>query len=329
MKNKLHAIIFALLMVLNFSIFNAQITQTSIVEHFTNTSCGVCANNNNGFYNIINNYPNTLHISFHPSAPYSNDVFNQQNQAENDGRTNFYGIFGSTPRLVVNGTAISNQTLNNTLSAAVNSMTNFEIQVTQEQVSDNGFDVQVVVKKIADDNQSEALLFVGVSEDTIYQNTNNGETVHYNVFRKALSSAGGTSFTLPVNIGDSIITNYNYQAPSNWNLNRLHTLALIQNPNKTVINAAKSININSNVTGISDLESTGFVLYPNPVITASFSITISIEELQIMNLSGHLVKSIDSALANELIDVSDIKPGIYFIRFKHENDFYHHKIVIN
>lgn len=329
MKNKLHAIIFALLMALNFSIFNAQITQTSIVEHFTNTSCSVCANNNNGFYSIINNYPNTLHISFHPSAPYSNDVFNQQNQAENDGRTNFYGIFGSTPRLIVNGTAISNQTLNNTLSAAVNSMTNFEIQVTQEQVSDNGFNVQVVVKKIADDNQSEALLFVGVSEDTIYQNTNNGETVHYNVFRKALSPAGGISFTLPVNIGDSIITNYSYQTPSNWNVNRLHTLALIQNTNKTVINAAKSINSISTSAGILAQESNAFIVYPNPTISNSFFINISINELQVLNLSGHLVKSIDSALANELIDVSDIKPGIYFIRFKSDNEFYHHKIVID
>lgn len=329
MNYQIKTIVASLLMVFNLTVLNAQINKTTIVEHFTNTSCSVCANNNSGFYNIINNYPNTLHMSYHPSSPYSNDFFNQQNQAENDGRTNFYGIFGSTPRLVVNGSAISNQTLNNTLSAAANSMTNFEIKVTQEQVSDNGFNVQVVVKKIADDNQSEALLFVGVSEDTIYQTTNNGETVHYNVFRKALSPVGGISFTLPVNNGDSIITNYSYQAPSNWNVNRLHTLALIQNTNKTVINAAKSININSNVTGISDLESTGFVLYPNPVITASFSITISIEELQIMNLSGHLVKSIDSALANELIDVSDIKPGIYFIRFKSDNEFYHHKIVID
>lgn len=261
-----------LLVGVNSSAILAQVAKTSVVEHFTNTSCSVCANNNNSFYNIINNYPNTLHISFHPSSPYSNDFFNQQNQADNDARTNFYGVFGSTPRLVVNGAVITNSNLNNTLSASSTTTSNFEVQVRQEQVTGNDFNVSVVVKKVANDNSASATLFVGVSEDTIYQTTNNGESVHYNVFRKALSATVGNSVTLPVNVGDSTVSTFNYTAPSNWNINRLHTIALLQKADKSMINAGKSINSVLNTTGIFTVNGYMFNIFPNPIKSGSFYI---------------------------------------------------------
>lgn len=328
MKSIIKPLTALLLISFNVAVINAQIARTSVVEHFTNTSCSVCANSNNGFYHIITNYPGTLHISFHPSSPYRDDFFNQQNQAENDARTHFYGVFGSTPRLVVNGSAISHSALNSTLSDAANATTNFDIQVTQEQVSGNHFNVNVIIKKIATDNLSAALLFAGVSEDTIYQTTKNGENTHYNVFRKALSTVTGTNIALPENIGDSIVYHFNYTAPSNWNTNHLHTIAMLQRSDKSIINAAKSINTNNNTTGISAIENKTYSVYPNPVTSGSFYITIGGDELQIYSLSGQLIKTIDHVLPYQRIDAGSLNRGIYFIRLKQNNVYFHHKIIV-
>jgi hypothetical protein len=92
---------------LSFTKIQAQaVPQTAIVNHFTNSRCGVCANRNPGFYTNLRQQTNTLHIAFHPSSPYSTCVFSIENPSENDDRTNFYGIYGGTPRLVINGNVI-------------------------------------------------------------------------------------------------------------------------------------------------------------------------------------------------------------------------------
>jgi len=79
----------------------AQVQKNVVVEHFTNTRCGICASRNPGFFTNLNNNPDVIHLAIHPSSPYSSCVFNQHNSVDNDDRTNYYGIYGGTPRLVV------------------------------------------------------------------------------------------------------------------------------------------------------------------------------------------------------------------------------------
>ena len=85
----------------------AQVAKKIIVEHFTNTNCGICGSRNPGFYKNLNNFPEILHLSVHPSSPYASCKLSQQANPDNDARTNYYGIFGGTPRLVVQGTVVS------------------------------------------------------------------------------------------------------------------------------------------------------------------------------------------------------------------------------
>src|SRR5688572_14710898 len=85
----------------------AQTPRQVIVEHFTNTRCSICASKNPGFYSLLHgSYPQVLHIAYHPSAPYSNCYFSLQNPTENNSRTNYYGVYGSTPRAVIQGNVI-------------------------------------------------------------------------------------------------------------------------------------------------------------------------------------------------------------------------------
>ena len=59
------------------SIFGiSQVQQNVIIEHFTNTRCGICGVRNPGLYTNISEYPEIIHIAFHPSSPYSTCVLN-------------------------------------------------------------------------------------------------------------------------------------------------------------------------------------------------------------------------------------------------------------
>ncbi len=301
----------ALLMPLNSHVWG-QVPITSVVEHFTNTSCSICAANNGNIYAAINNHPNVLHISFHPSSPYANDFFNQQNQTENDDRTNFYGIYGGTPRVVLNGTPISYNTLNTSLSNAVTT-TNYTLRIAQVQATTGNFTVQAVVKKIAQDNLNDALLFVGVVEDTIYQTTNNGEDVHYNVFRKALTSPIGNSLSLPVQVGDSTVVNFSFNAAPSWNTNNLYTFGLIQRTDKILINSVWSDNSAGTITAIETInaDKKPSILYPNPVPDSILYPNEDIKGLSIYNPIGQKLCDITTTEKNNPISVKNLPAGMY------------------
>lgn len=306
----------------------AQVSKTTVVEHFTNTSCSVCATNNNQYYNIISSYQNVVHLSFHPSSPYSNDFFNLQNQAENDGRTNFYGVYGSTPRLVVNGLVIPNNTLNNALAGSRNELANFEVHVIQTQISPNSFDVTASIKKVAADTLSNARLFLGVYQDTVYQPTNNGEVNHYHIFRKALTAINGITLMLPQNIGDSITSTYNYTALSSWNLPHLYVVGLLQKADKSMINAGKTNRTASTVTSTADVHAVNDLVYPNPSTDGYLMTKAAYEVFQLYTSSGQLEKTLSEVYEHQKINVSDLAPGLYLLRTKQGNRYSHQKIIL-
>ena len=85
----------------------AQVPKKVVVEHFTNTRCSICASKNPGFYQNLKNHPEILHMSVHPSSPYSNCQLNNHNPSENDDRTKYYNQYGATPRFTIQGNNVS------------------------------------------------------------------------------------------------------------------------------------------------------------------------------------------------------------------------------
>jgi hypothetical protein len=295
--------------------FVAQIPMTSVVEHFTNTSCSVCASNNGNIYTVVNNHPGVLHISFHPSSPYSNDYFNQQNMIENDARTEFYGLFGSTPQITLNGLSIPYSTLNTALNSAFSLTSNYQFNIAQTQIAVDSFSVRSVITKIATDNNNIALLFLAATEDTINQTTNNGETIHYNVFRKTITSVTGDSIVLPINIGDSIVNNYGYKSGTAWNVNQMHTNGILQKTTQEVLHSAKSINAISITTGIENnlVTEVKNIFYPNPVISDKLYLKDDVEEIAIYSLLGEKILSASHVKKSESILVNSLPAGVYII----------------
>ncbi len=310
---KLYVILFLFLLT---NISFAQVSKASIVEHFTNTSCSICAANNNNFYNIIKNNPNTIHISFHPSSPYANDFFNQQNKIENDARTKYYDVYGGTPQLVVNGKEINNPALNTTLKNEAATLANFKINVAQEQFTSSQIKIKIVITKIAADTTSSALFFTALSEDTINQTTNNGEKFHYNVFRKSLTNIVGDKLTLPLTINDSIVFNYNYTIPSNWDISKISTISLLQKMNNELINAAKSINtINLlNSTSESKHVANRVMFYPNPSTNGIIYAVEDIKSVALFSLTGQSLYEFSNVKKDTAIGNQSLTNGTYIVK---------------
>ena len=313
------AIVFALFVKTS----TAQVPLNSIVEHFTNTKCGNCTSRNPGFYTNLNSKPAIFHLSIHPSSPYAACQLSQQNKVDNDSRTNYYGVYGATPRLVINGNVIAegaNYSSASLLTPYTGLTSSFQLKVTQFLVSPDSIRSTVIIKKVASSTASNTSLFIGLVEDTIAFNGGNGEPKHYNVLRKSVSTSTGIAVVLPTAIDDSIIIIRTSFIKPIWNKNRMYTLAILQDMAKKVLQSNKSM-VLSSVTGIEDLSAREiFQVYPNPTTDI---ITISMTEktpfaFEIFDIAGKMVKS-GQMEGNISVNVSSLKNGFYAVRVFNSN----------
>lgn len=304
-----------------FSFVNAQTPKKVLVEHFTNTKCSICASRNPGFYSNLNINPNVLHIAFHPSSPYSTCVLNNYNVSENDSRTNYYGIYGSTPRLVINGVVISgNADYSNSgiFTPYSGQNSDFSLTLKQTKIGTDSIQINISIKKLKSVSIATATLFAGIFEDTIFYAAPNGETKHFDVFRNSYSGAQGTVIAIPTNIGDSTIYTKTIKLNSTVNVNRIYSLAILQNSTtKEMLQAEKTATLgNPNANGINNnqISSSLFKLYPNPVSTQLFieSQSNEIVQLIIYNALGKEIQNHN--FSNSLtLNVSTLPKGMYFI----------------
>ena len=297
-----------------------QVPLKTIVEHFTNTKCSVCASKNPGFYTNLGNHPDVLHLSIHPSAPYATCPLSQQNMTDNDARTNYYGIYGATPRIVINGdvTASSTNYSSSSLFTPYQGLTSsFALTVSTTMVGADSIHSAVMIKKMAASSLTNVSLFIGLVEDTIFLNGGNGETKHFNVLRKAVSGSAGLSVTLPNGINDSMIVSKTSHVNAIWNKNRMYTIAILQDAsNKDVIQSEKSSLVdNATSAGIEIVSETkALIVYPNP---ASHFIYYLLKEntlfqYDIFNINGQQISSGSTSMGMP-IDISVLENGVYAI----------------
>lgn len=293
----------------------AQVPQTVIVEHYTNSKCGICANRNPAFYNLLENYPDVIHIAFHPSSPYSTCIFSQHNPAENDARTNFYGIYGGTPRAVVQGDVIppgSQLLTSEQLDSKLGNQSDFDINFNHYFGEGDTVWVKVTIHKVGN-STSGALKFYGfLAEKLIEYSAPNGEDMHHDVFRKV---AIEQSVNLQ-NVGDSVILQAYYFTHTDWNQEEIYAVGVLQKTSdKSIVQAAQS-GFAEEMTGIynrkKDLSN---LIYPNPVkhqFTIAPRYINDFEKAELYNLFGVLIKEID---LSGFTNVSELASGHYFVVF--------------
>jgi hypothetical protein len=315
MKKSLHTIL-ALVVA---QLLSAQSPKQVVVEHFTNTRCSICASRNPGFYQTLAGYPQVIHIAFHPSAPYQNCYFSQQNKTENDGRTNYYNTYGSTPDFVLNGKLLpsANPAINTTtLDTALNQTAPIEVEATEELITPDSVLVRIVIRTTENISAINARLFAGVAEEPVLYNAPNGENIHHDVFRKAMTDVNGAPFQLPA-FNDSTVATFTYKVQNGWNVNQLHTVAIVQRESdRYVLNADKSVRLSSPV-GVQVVSKEAFTVYPNPF---SGQLMVRISQLaeniwmEVMDMAGRKMYSGYLATDNQQLPTENWPKGVYFLK---------------
>ncbi|MCF8253047.1 MAG: T9SS type A sorting domain-containing protein [Bacteroidia bacterium] len=324
--------LFAILLLINGGNALAQVPQTAVVEHFTNTYCSVCASRNPGFYSNLNQQTNLLHIAFHPSAPYAACTLNQHNKIENDERTKFYGIYGSTPRLVISGTVIptsANYSSSSIFTPYLGKTSPIEIKV---QLTENGSDslmasIQLITR--ATHMLGDLNLLVALVEENLPFASPNGEQEHHDVFRKAFASINGIALNAPTQIGDSIWFKTSIAKNSVWVKNQLYAMAMLSDfTSKEIVQAARSSNLGLS-NGLST-EIENFVsVFPNPANEfIHFSgLNQGVFLASIYDMQGKLIR-FEPIKAGGDLDVSAIPNGFYNLQISNDYQVINKRISI-
>ncbi len=296
-----------------------------VSEYFTNTWCSICASRNPGFFNNIRNQANAFHISYHPSSPFNGCILNQHNVTGNDGRTQHYGVFGSTPRLVIQGTVIpgsTNYSMASIFNPYLNQTSDFKLDMQQTKFGTDSITIQVNVIRLNSTNSlTQADLYVCLVEDTVFYTGPNNEPRHFHVFRRALTANAGLRF----NISDTVSFSFTTLNSTIWNLARIQAAAILQQVSNKQVLQAEMLNPSGNgsVTGLGNdfvIRDIGLHMYPNP---ANSKITVKIHQqvdgvLRLHRSDGAVVRSWvwDKFEESVQLDLNEVSTGMYFLVFQ-------------
>lgn len=302
----------------------AQVPRTIVVEHFTNTRCSICASRNPAFLSNLNNEDSVLHLTFHPSAPYSSCIHYLHNPSGNDTRTNYYDIYGSTPRLVVQGEVISagsnygSSTLFDPYRAGTSPAS---LRIEQNKDTDS-LRVRVIVKTEEAHSLGNLRLLVAAVEDTVFYQAPNGESEQHNVFRRELTSVEGDPWILAANVGDSIIFEATIANHVDWDVDHIYTMAILQDESsKAILQASASAPSDDNLTTAveTELGDIAFEYFPNPVQnTLNVRLLNSREaEVSLYRLTGQVILKKSFSQETQL-DFSELASGIYLLQLRNK-----------
>ena len=305
------------------------------IEHFTNSRCSVCASKNPAFHSLISQYPNDIHhVSIHPPIPYSACVFYQANPSENNARSNFYNIDG-TPRVALNGTLIpaSGQLLPPaTLQTYLNQTSPVGVQVSETGPA-NARVATVKIHSLGQVPAGNYKLYAAVVEKEVDAPPppNNGEPIHYNVFREMLTDISGMDFTFAPT-GQSVDFTFPYAVNSGWNADEIYLVAWVQNSaTKEVLNSGTRFD--PILTATNDVHTQTIQIQPNPVndIALARIGEDTAGQLEIFATNGQRVSATfeNQEVGTISIPTATLAPGIYFVKITGEKGVYVAKMVKN
>lgn len=324
------AFLFIIALAAIFSSFAQPVPKRVILEHFTNTFCPPCAARNPDLYTNLANHPSVYHMSYHPSAPYTACTLYQHNMVENDSRTNFYSVYGSTPRIVLQGTALPvNTQFSDTalFSPAFGQFTSFDLKLELSLLNSTTLRVNVTVYKKDTSSLTTADIYGVIAEDTLIFTSANTEPAHYDVFRKAIWSGNPIAApSFPAVVGDSVMFMQDVTINNDWDLSKLYAMFILHS-GTDVLQVAKSNHLQG--LSVSELASQKQItIYPNP---ASDYILISgIQKgasISLSDINGkQLIKQIIPTAASS-VDISSLSSGIYILSVSTERQTQYFKLI--
>ena len=224
-----------------------------LVEHFTQASCGPCATQNPALKTLLDaNNTKVVALKYQTSWP-GVDPMNAANPTEAAARVQYYNVTG-VPNSVMDGsgpgspgTIVTTSTINNRYNTAA------PLNITASHQWTPGYDsIQIGVfvanagtATVSSGAAGSLKLHVAVIEEEVnYPSApgSNGETNFYQVMRKMVPDASGTTMADSWTAGQTQMFVFKVAAPSYLaNLNKVAVVAFIQdNSNKSVLNASRT-----------------------------------------------------------------------------------------
>lgn len=234
MKKILLILFLTIIYVLQISAYEKK----SIVERYTNSQCGPCANLNNSWYNQLTQemlaVKSISHLVYNVNWPSATDPMYLLNATDNSTRWRYYGI-SSVPWIMVNGVVVSTASSAN-LTSAVNSgnaqYSPFKMVLTPVKFSNKVINVKVKIFRDPADvtTFTKTKLKVAITEKTVIVSPAL-EPAYYSISRKMLPDGKGLSFDVPAP-GDSVEMDLLYIPTQSFlqavNFDSLRVVAFIQ-----------------------------------------------------------------------------------------------------
>lgn len=307
----------------------AQVKKYVMIEHFTNSRCGICASRNPAFFNLIDDYPSDVHhISVHPPVPYNNCVFYLTNTADNNTMANVYGISG-TPRVALNGTLINagNPLLPTaTLESYLNQTSPLHVKVEESGTGANRT-ASITLRNSGGIPAGDYTLYAAALEKTINQTTPNGESVHHNVLRDLITDGIDLA---PIALGEEISVNLNYTIQNGWNADEMYVLAWVRNNDgsKAILNSGTRFDpvLVSTQTPAAENAKT----WPNPATHEAWVQTggETIRDVQLFGVDGRSHRISFTQTHDQVrLDVKILPAGLYYVRLQGDAKTFTGKLV--
>jgi hypothetical protein len=282
-------------------------------------------------------HPEMSHLSVHPSSPYEACFLSLANTQANDARTNLYDLYGGTPRIVINGVVIAGSvpyTSPTLFDAAQNLTSPYDVQVQQQKFGTDSIRTRVVVKTVATPTIVDALLFIGLVEDTVVGNGGNGEQGHYDVLRKALTNAAGQSVILSSVVGDSTVADFTVAANAIWDFDRIYSMAILQSQsNLAVLQSGKTTTASTEIaTTTSAAELNNHLpasVSPNPS-SGLFEVRVdlpSTSQVAVFDLQGRFLFA-QTFESQTSVDLSGFTRGTYLFQIVNAGSYTSRKVVL-
>ena len=189
------------------------------------------------------------------------------------------------------------------------------IQVT-ESLSGSNVNATIQVKTYGTVPAGTYKLYAAQVLKRVNQATPNGESIHYDVFRKWMIN-DGVSFT-PAAIGSSLSISYTYPNETIWSSNENYLVVFVQNTiTKEVLNSGTKFDPTLPApTQETNQLSQKIHLYPNPATT---DLTLELDDLNaesfaIFNAQGQLIEKQFITNSKKVISLTGYAKGIYWIR---------------
>jgi hypothetical protein len=300
-----------------------EVSKQVVVEHFTNSRCGICANRNPGLYQNLDNNPDVIHLAVHPSRPYSTCLFQQHNPSENDARTNYHGVFGSTPRIVVQGVSIAssaNYGNPEIFTSQANETTPVSIELYQVK-ENNQLQVDVVLRAEVDNSIGTAKLFLAAAEQLVNYNAPNGENQHRDVFRRTFTGEPtGIALSVPATAGEEFVARYSVMADASWVFEEMFVVAILNDAtDRSVIQAAATDpDDNAPLVNTQNLQPLELELFPNPVrdrLDIQLPQEVGAAQVRLLDLSGKLVLE-QMITSRDQLQLAHLPSGSYWLEVR-------------